>query len=206
MKIKSVLSELKERRFFAIERTPDRSTRLLRDVLQELGSSSLRYSFLKPRSAGTGKSLSGRHGFNEFPLHTDGAHMNAPPDYILLMAPITRTAPTLIADPRDLIDFDSEYAKLAIFSVQRRGRTFSSHFVGSRNGSSFIRYNSDTMVPKNSAALEIQRRMRDLRKYAFPLHWDKNALLVLDNRSMLHGRGQVEGITSYIRRLEVTLK
>jgi len=205
VEIKSLLGELRQKRYFALERTAGRRTRILRELLQELGSNNVRYTFLKPRSDGGGKSLSGRHGFGEFPLHSDGAHLNEPPDYILLMAPRTRTTPTLVADPIDLIDVESECAKQAIFSVQRQGRRFNTHFISSKNGVSFLRYNSDTMIPKNSAALEIQKRMRKLRNRAFQLHWSKFALLVLDNRSMLHGRAQIKGTVSHMRRLEVRL-
>jgi hypothetical protein len=205
LKIKSVLYELKEKRFFALERTPGRPTRILQELLQDLGCANLKYSFLQPHSINVGNSLSGKYGFGDFPLHTDGAHLSEPPDYILLMAPRTRVTPTLVADPSDIIDLRSECAKQAIFSVQRRGRTFNSQFVGSKKGVSFIRYNSDTMKPKNSAAQDIWSRMQGLHKYAFQLHWDKYALLVLDNRLMLHGRGQVKGTMSHMRRIEVRL-
>jgi hypothetical protein len=70
---------------------------------------------------------------------------------------------------------------------------------------SFIRYNSDTMTPKNSAAEEIQNKMFELRQHAFQLNWDKFAMLVLDNRLMLHGRAQVNGKMSHLRRIEVRL-
>ena len=205
MKIKSVLSELKEKRFFALERTAERPTRILRELTEELGSADLRYTFLKPRSDGIGQSLSGRHGFGEFPLHTDGAHLKEPPDYLILIAPKTRSTPTMVADPRDLLDLSSECVKQAVFSFRRRERVFNLHFLNSRKGSSFIRYNPDIMTPKNSAARSIQCIMSELRTRAFQLHWDKYALLVLDNRSMLHGRAQINGTTSYIRRIEVKL-
>lgn len=62
------------------------------------------------------------------------------------------------------------------------------------------------MTPRNSAAREVQVRMSELRIHAFPVHWERYALLILDNRSMLHGRGQVTGMeASYLRRVEVRL-
>ncbi|WP_322894914.1 MULTISPECIES: hypothetical protein [unclassified Yoonia] len=199
------MDELKERRFFALERSAGRPAQILRELLQQFDQPMLRYSYLRPGSISALKSLSGIHGFGEFPLHTDGAHLHHPPDFLVLMAPKVRTTPTLICDPQSVIDLNSEEAKQAVFSVKRQRRTYHVQFRVSKGGVSSIRYNPDIMIPKNIAAQDIQARMLELRKHAIKVQWEKFALLILDNRFMLHGRGQVSGTASYMRRLEVRL-
>jgi len=206
MKITTVLDELHTAKCFALERDSDRPINALRKLIKYLPPSKLKYSFLRPHPSGAGISLSGKYGFDEFPLHTDGAHLQAPPDYIILMAPKCRTAPTLIADPRDAINPESDYAKQAIFTVNRGGRRYNSHFLQRRNEEMHFKFNADSMAPRNLQAHEVQRRMLELRRHAIPVNWGRYSLLVIDNRSILHGRGHVDKATSYIRRLEVFLK
>lgn len=153
-----------------------------------------------------GSSLSSKYGYGDFPLHTDGAHQKRPPDYICLFAPKTRATPTYIVDPRPTIDLESDMAKQAMFLVKRNGRVFRSRFVTQKDGIKFIRYNRDTMTPDNSAAQKIAETIVELRQNAVVIDWSNCALVVIDNRVMLHGRGHVETQnSSYIRRLELRL-
>jgi len=202
----SLIGKLREFNYVAVERDGGAPKPCLKHFLELLAPRKIRYSFLEPRPAGQGNTLSDLHGLEEFPLHTDGANLISPPDYIFLMAPRSRVTPTLIADPRSVIDIDSSFARDAVFTIRRQGRNFPSFFVERSRGESMVRYNADTMIPQNSAAFKVVEFMSGLRHHAVQISWAKISLLVLNNRAMLHGRGNIAKPWSHLRRLEVYLK
>jgi hypothetical protein len=206
MSVNALVDQLIELNYVAVERECLGAAQFIKYWLQKIKPDSIKYAYLKPKTSGTENSLSGLYGLDEFPLHTDGANEVAPPDYIILMAPSTRRTTTLLADPRNVIDVDEGFAKEAVFNVKRLGRNFSAFFVQTRNGTRAIRYNSDSMTPRNSAAFEVDRKMRTLRDYAIAFNWEKTKFLAFDNRVLLHGRGKVIHPLSHLRRIEVYLK
>lgn len=166
------------------------SIRAIRDYL---GCAVTHYSFLKPRtSTNTQNSLSDKYGIGGFPPHSDGAHLANPPDFLIMRGSRDRKAPTLLWPSGKLLEVLGSDAYKAEFSVSRRGRTFGVRFSTFSAANPSIRFNRDTMKPKNQSAANIHSWLRE--PYVEPVIVDlaTTSLLVVNNCTVLHGRGTSE--------------
>lgn len=192
---------LRREGFFTYSRTEnDRLS--VREIADSLGCSVAQYSFLKPRiSSGGRNTLSDAYGLEEFPPHTDGAHLTIPPDYLIMSGSITRKAPTLLWPSHEILKPLGEDAINADFSVNRGGRTFGARFCTLVSGNIRLRFNYDTMKPKNESAAIVHSWLRQPCIQPIVINWDTTSLLVVDNRTILHGRGRSdEGDHGFLRR------
>ncbi|RKE97631.1 hypothetical protein C8N30_2248 [Sulfitobacter guttiformis] len=151
------------------------------------------YSFLKPRiSTARQNSLSNVYGIGEFPAHSDGAHLVNPPDYLIMRGSRSRKAPTLLWPSGKLLEALGSAANNAEFAVNRGGRTFGARFCTVAAGGLRLRFNHDTMKPKNQSAATIHSWLREPTIAPVVIDWETTSLLVVDNRTVLHGRGRSE--------------
>jgi hypothetical protein len=183
---------LKREGFVAFSRT-DNERLSIRKIRDYLGCTVSHYSFLKSRTATRQQnSLSDVYGIGEFPPHSDGAHLVSPPDYLIMRGSRNRKAQTLLWPAVKLLEVLGENAIDAEFSVKRGGRTFSARFCAFAADGLRLRFNHDTMKPKNQSAADIHSWLRKPDVRPIVIDWEKTSLLVVDNQTVLHGRGRSE--------------
>jgi alpha-ketoglutarate-dependent taurine dioxygenase len=145
------------------------------------------------RPSANSKSLSVVHGLGSFPMHTDGAHRLQPPRFVVLVcaSPGTSPVPTTLIRFRDLKISASERARLdaSPFLVRNGRRSFYSTICSPSR--MFIRFDAGCMVPQGTeseaGAKLIAHRANEI---GFTLmHWRTGDVLVMDNWTVLHGRG-----------------
>ncbi|SRR6266700_5590282 len=139
------------------------------------------------------KSLSVVHGAGSFPMHTDGAHRLQPPRFVVLvcMSPGTSPVPTTLIRFRDLKITASERARLeaAPFLVRNGKRSFYSTICSASR--MFIRYDAGCMMPQGSESkTSLKLIAQRASEVGFTLmHWRTGDVLIIDNWTVLHGRG-----------------
>jgi len=147
------------------------------------------------------RSLSATYGLGHQPLHTDGAHLPEPPDWIVLLAQAPNTTPTTL---RAVPHGDSAvpwHAMLSgIFLVRSGNQPFLAHAAtGSR-----IRYDPGCMTPCDQRARIAAQFLAD-RKDTHEHGWTQpNQMLLIDNRQILHARHEVsetDATTRVLHRL-----
>ncbi len=165
----------------------------IRKICDYLRCNVTHYSFLKPKiSTGRKNSLSDVYGTGEFPPHSDGAHLASPPDYLIMRGSRSRKAPTLLWHFDKIIEAVGSDAKHAEFEVNRGARTFGVRFCTIAADGFRLRFNCDTMKPKNKSAANIHSWLREPNVEPVVIDWQTTSLLVVDNRIVLHGRGRSE--------------
>ena len=150
--------------------------------------------------------FSAYYGHERFPLHTDGAHLQNPPDLIFLeFEQPTQRAPTLLFHcDQNLLSPDTVRAlKYGVFDIGfgRQAR------LGTALVEDRIRFDPIAMQPRDSLARDVVRFFQDCwqhaDKYESP---GATHTLVIDNRRTLHGRETVPAdMTRSVRRLMVRL-
>lgn len=165
----------------------------IQKIIGYLGCTITQYSFLKPRtSTERQNSLSDIYGIGQFPPHSDGAHLVSPPDYLIMRGSKSRKAPTLLWPACKLLEVLGSDANNAEFEVKRRGRTFGVRFCTVAEEGLRLRFNHDTMQPKNQSATNIHSWLREPDVEPVVIDWETTSLLVVNNRTVLHGRGRNE--------------
>jgi alpha-ketoglutarate-dependent taurine dioxygenase len=139
------------------------------------------------------KSLSVVHGLGSFPMHTDGAHLLQPPRFVVLVcaSPGTSPVPTTLIRFRDLKATASERTRFeaAPFLVRNGRRSFYSTICSASR--KFIRYDAGCMMPQGSESEASVKLIAHRAREVGPtlVHWRTGDVLVIDNWTVLHGRG-----------------
>jgi alpha-ketoglutarate-dependent taurine dioxygenase len=171
----------------------------------EPGRAGLRASTLVPLAARDARprSLSARYGLAELPLHSDGAHLADPHDYLILDCLTSTEVPTLIW-PCQTEDLPAA-AATGIFLV---GRGRSAFYAQAITAGGALRYDPGCMWPRDDRAREaaafFAERQSDAERYV----WRRtDRCLVIDNRRCLHGRGEAIGAGARrLRRVTFSLQ
>lgn len=150
------------------------------------------------------QSLSGHHGLANLPFHTDNASSSNPPRFVVLAAPVTRPAQTLLFNPLRADGFNRSVAQRALFKVQSStGQTYCRLLSGSK-GAETLRYNADVMLPVNEEAHEIQRWLLTAINGPVVVDWQRTRLVIVNNRRILHARSStIRARRSYVHRISV---
>lgn len=171
----------------------ENDTLSIRKICDDLRCNVTHYSFLKPRTATRElNSLSDVYGTGKFPPHSDGAHLVSPPDYLIMRGSRNRKAQTLLWPSGKLLEVLGSDANDAQFAVIRGARTFRIRFCTVDADGLRLRFNYDTMKPKNRSAATIHSLLREPDVEPVVIDWETTSLLVVDNRTVLHGRGRSE--------------
>lgn len=140
------------------------------------------------RSQARANSLSSRYGMDAQPLHTDGAHLIHPPDVVVLLCETTNSTPTRlwrlwrVASSRSVIP---GYIRHGVFLVNGGKESF---FATACSGGR-IRYDPGCMTPCDARARQTATLFEEGTQDAFDHVWNEpNMMLVIDNRTALHGR------------------
>ncbi|GGL98396.1 hypothetical protein GCM10010129_47630 [Streptomyces fumigatiscleroticus] len=163
---------------------------------------------LRPRSRDEARknSLSAQFGKGEQPLHTDGAHLDDPPDFVVLACENTSETPTRIWIRKygNAFSYPPEYLSHGIFLVQNgRDSFYSPAFSDGR-----YRYDPGCMIPCDARARDVVQFFDEAAAAAVEFMWDApGKLLVIDNRRALHARGSaVDDPERVIERVSFRLK
>ncbi|MEO7261016.1 MAG: hypothetical protein ABI047_07160 [Jatrophihabitantaceae bacterium] len=146
---------------------------------------------LRPSSSTPKPSLSATYGFGAFPLHTDGAHLQQPPDLVVLEADHPSLTPTL------LWTFALEHERAASIRPDLRNGIFlvasaSERTLQTAQIGTAIRFDPGCMTPCDQRARRVADFFGEALGRARPHLWKgPGHVLVIDNRRMLHARGQV---------------
>lgn len=136
------------------------------------------------------RSLTNEHGLDEFPLHTDGAHLERPPDVVCLAAANTEcaTVATRLLRLRDVATSSNFSLALEHAVFRLRGIRQNAYLLAGRGGG--IRYDPGCMLPLTADARYVVTALAESSELAHRWHWNPAALdtLVIDNRRVLHGR------------------
>jgi hypothetical protein len=153
-------------------------------------------SVLRPviPSAAHPRSLSAVYGLGQQPLHTDCAHLQAPPDLLVLISERPTATPTQLWRPdvsgrRGGPPYLSAAALAHGMFLVRSGRD--SFYAPALSGSCY-RYDPGCMTPCDTRAREVQEYFDQQLSHASAHEWSAGEqVLVVDNRRALHARPAV---------------
>ncbi len=156
---------------------------------------------LRPRTIteATPNTYSGQYGMNDFPLHTDLAHLPSPPRYFLLRCVVGAEAvPTFLVDSALLISRVSAVSLARGLMVSRRPIEGKIRLLALRqradNGEWLLRWDRTFIRPASeagaSAAAKLTAALAKAPRQLVTLQTPGDTLIV-DNWRMLHGRGAI---------------
>ncbi len=139
------------------------------------------------------RSLSAIYGLAAQPLHTDGAHLQLPPDVVVVCADTSNLTPTMLWSSKG-----GELHRLGLSGPIDNGIFLVSNgrdsFLSPARSRRFIRYDPGCMTPCDQRARQVVEAFEKLADEAAQHNWDSSSLvLVVDNRSTLHARAEVQG-------------
>jgi hypothetical protein len=141
------------------------------------------------------RSLSAQYGHEPFPFHTDGAHLQTPPDFMLLAAKQNDAGETpsnlkRLWEPPPPSDDDD--MRLGVFRVDAGRRSF---YATCQSADGRIRFDPGCMVPIDPRS----RRLADAILAGEPDYshrWTGSTeILIVDNSRVMHARGRVGGFS-----------
>jgi alpha-ketoglutarate-dependent taurine dioxygenase len=152
-------------------------------------------SVLRPvtESAAHPNSLSAVYGLGQQPLHTDGAHLQVPPDVLVFICERPSATPTQLWRPdvpaRRRRPLSTSSALSHGMFLVRNGRD--SFYTPALSGSGY-RYDPECMTPCDARAREVQEYFEQQLSRASAHEWSAaGQVLVVDNRRALHARSAV---------------
>ncbi|GAA3528012.1 hypothetical protein AFL01nite_02800 [Aeromicrobium flavum] len=134
------------------------------------------------------RSLSAKYGMGPQPLHTDGAHLPHPPDIVILSASSPSAVPTMLRRFSGAGNTASSLDDLehGLFLVDDGSTRFLSPVLSRGR----YRYDPGCMTPADTLARRAAAQFDQALTSATPFEWSEpNQVLVLDNRRVLHARG-----------------
>ncbi|ANY67824.1 hypothetical protein BBD42_16115 [Paenibacillus sp. BIHB 4019] len=158
-------------------------------------------------------SLSGNHGLNSFPIHTDTAYFKIPARYILLYSvnPGSGGRPTLLYDANKFFNYDKELRfelTNVLYKVVNGRYSFLTTIYNYYQSNYYFRLDRDCMKATSSVGNELLTKIdsiiypRDLNEVI----WNCGDLLIFDNWRILHGRGQSNVIDNDRVLLRISIK
>lgn len=125
-------------------------------------------------------SLSAKYGTAAQPLHTDGAHHAQPPDLIVLFSKQASQVPTRVWRPST----GSDSMRHGVFIVDLGPQSFFTTAFSRGK----LRYDPGCMTPCDDRAREAAAFLHGGNDEAEGVEWVGPSVLMIDNRSCLHGR------------------
>lgn len=154
----------------------------------------------KPPEAAPRSSLSAKYGLGSFPLHTDGATLRQPPEFVLLEngGPAGVAATSLRRHRRTGSGLDADAWALGTFQVGWGPDSF----LAPASTYRWLRFDPGCMQPLDRHAEAVAQWL--MAQEAEHTHeWsDEAEVLIIHNREVLHGRQAVEdGSERVLRRM-----
>lgn len=139
------------------------------------------------RDAANPASLSAQVGLGEQLLHTDGAHLRRPPDYVILWCTETSATPTRVWNPWTKVLTSPD--RKGVFIVRSGGDTWLTTALKAGQ----LRFDPGCMTPADAAARRLAAALQappagEVQQVV----WDTpGTVLLIRNRRVLHGRAAV---------------
>ncbi len=144
-------------------------------------------------SAAHPKSLSATYGLEQQPLHTDGAHLPIPPDFVVLISQRSSATPTRLWWATGVV---GNQPTLALLDALRHGMFLvlngrDSFYAPAVSGTRY-RYDPGCMTACDARAREVEQYFTSQLAEAATYEWSgADQVLVVDNRHSLHARSAV---------------
>lgn len=137
------------------------------------------------------RSLSAQVGLGTQPLHTDGAHQESPPDFLVFVSERPSSTPTLLRHVHgQSVPWDD--LRGGMFLVGVGSSAFFAPALKGAGATRRLRFDPGCMRPCDARARLAARFLSD-RTSITRVDWTSpGQILVLDNRRTLHGRGDVD--------------
>lgn len=149
------------------------------------------HSILRPVAPSEARrnSLSAVHGLDEQPLHTDGAHLRRPPDWVALIVEKPNATPTKLWRPQSgSRPVPWEALVNGVFLVKNGAE----RFLASIKDADRIRYDPTCMTPCDLRATQAATFFANAQTDVEEHQWSHdNEILLIDNRKAFHGRKAV---------------
>ena len=142
--------------------------------------------------------FSGRHGLNNFPLHTDTAFYKKPVRYILMHSINPSNCDTTLLLKNSFWDLMTKSEKInaerAIYLVKTNREKFYTSFIFRENNEEGFKYDPSCMSPVNKYAKEFDQVFNKilLEIPLINIKWSGNKTIIIDNWNTLHGRKSVQ--------------
>jgi hypothetical protein len=138
-------------------------------------------------------SLSAIYGLGNQPLHTDGAHLENPPNIVILTSELPNATPTRLWTlapgnklPRE--DFPFHAFGNGVFLVTGQGQNFFSPCLVGGN----LRFDPGCMKACDERALQVVSYLNAAQSESVEHDWaTKKGILMIDNQKTLHSRAAV---------------
>ena len=189
MSISDYSKELNQK-WILVPRYPRRANPSIKQLLTLIRPERMFSQRLVPRArdAARSNSLSSRYGLDRFPFHTDFASVDAPPRFIILVAPRPRRAKTLLFDANELIEkFGHEHLYRCVFLQSTRKSRYR-RLLTQLEGKLRFRYNADVMTPYNSEAREVEDYIQNEMSRVISIDWGEHRMALIDNWNVFHAR------------------
>jgi len=136
------------------------------------------------------RSLSATYGLGAQPLHTDGAHLERPPDVIALAAISTSMTATRLFETSGAHDLPTDALRHGVFKVTSGGDC---HLTTAATPTGY-RFDPACMSPCDSRARQVTAYFAVAFDQAHRHSWvgNESVVLVVDNRAVLHAREAIE--------------
>jgi hypothetical protein len=135
-------------------------------------------------------SLSAQVGLGAQPLHTDGAHQESPPDFLVFVSERPSRTPTWLRHVRgQSVPWDD--LRGGMFLVGTGSSAFFAPALKGAGSTGRLRFDPGCMTPCDARARVAAKFLSDTTS-ATRVDWTSpGQILVLDNSRTLHGRGEV---------------
>jgi alpha-ketoglutarate-dependent taurine dioxygenase len=143
--------------------------------------------------------MSARYGLDFLPLHTDGAHLDAPPDLVVLTADrATRVSTHLLHVTDDALPPEiTDALKHGVFLVRDGANV---RYATARRATGALRFDPVAMTPLDAYARRVVHYFEQAHECSEVHHWAGRDVLVIDNTSVVHGRASARDATNRLLR------
>lgn len=137
------------------------------------------------------RSLSAQVGLGTQPLHTDGAHQESPPDFLVFVSERPSSTPTWLRHVRGQnVPWDDLWS--GMFLVGMEPSVFLAPALKGAGPTRRLRFDPGCMTPCDARARAAAKFLSDTTS-ATRFDWTSpGQVLVVDNGRTLHGRGEVD--------------
>jgi L-asparagine oxygenase len=148
----------------------------------------------QPKNTANTNTLSSRYGMGAFPVHTEAAYLQKPPQFLLLycIEPGRGERTTVLLDGAAIASRLPDVRRPGTWVVKAGRRPFLCDVFWRRAQNQVgIRYDRECLFPRGPAALVEEQLIRSFIDTSTPvtIEWARGQLLIIDNHRMLHGRG-----------------
>jgi L-asparagine oxygenase len=142
----------------------------------------------------SGHSLTDKYGMGAFPLHTDVAYWSTPARYLAFycLNPGEGKRTTQIVNLENHLEELVEVVDHAndLFIIRPRSKPFYTQIINGSIGHRWIRWDPEIMTPVIDSDIKIRVEHFIMDQNVYEIEWESRMLVIINNRTSVHGRGQ----------------